>query len=125
MKRRDLKKGTKVIIVLDVRATERKRDGQEAVFIGNENKEAWILFNKRGKAAKESYTLPRGYVEWDPSKERFPERKCGMKSKNPKFKLADGEEITGGQCYWEPKNPKIKKRITGEENDLMKRAQKK
>lgn len=96
--------GTTVRITKDVRK-DGVATGKTGKLIGYEESGAWMLFNADGSPEIESRDLPDDYATWRPTKEKFPKIKCGMKARNPLFKLDDGSEINGGQCYWEPKNP--------------------
>ena len=116
-----LHKGTRVKIVKDVREGE-SATGKTGRFVGDKKQEAWILFDANGNPERESYSLPNTYVEWRPEKEDFPKVNCGIRSQNPIFRLEDGSEIHGGQCYWEPVNPRIKKRMEDASKDLLKKS---
>jgi hypothetical protein len=109
-----------VKIIEDVRK-DGKAAGQIGKFSGCRG-EAWILFDENGSPAKESHSLPEGYLEWNPDKEKFPGAKCGVRGKNPVFRLDDGSEILGSQCFWEPTDLKLKKKIAAEAKTLFRRA---
>lgn len=104
-----LRKGMCVRIIKDVREGG-PATGRFGKFVGDEECEAWLLCTADGKPERGSYELPDGYIEWDPEKEDFPKVNCGVRAKTPRFFL-DDTFIHGGQCYWEPVNPHIKKRI--------------
>lgn len=115
-----LRKGTRVKIVKDVRERE-PATGKTAKFVGYKEREMWILFGADGTPETESYYLPDGYAEWKSEKEDFPKVKCGIRLQNPIFHLDDGSEIHGGQCYWEPINPKVKKKLESAHKELLRK----
>ena len=87
-------------------------------------KSAWFLFSEKGEVVCESKNLPSDHVAWDPDKDAFPKKKCGVKAENAVLRLSNGETITGDQCVWRPKNPKTYKRLEDEYNELLKKAKK-
>ena len=105
-----LRKGTRVKIIKDVRPEE-LATGMNGTFVGYESHDAWLLCTEDGKPERESYELPDGYVEWDSENEPFPQVNCGIHSQNPRFLLDDGTNVHGGQCYWDPINPNVKRKV--------------
>lgn len=106
--------GTKVEIVRDVRKGG-PATGEIAEYIGSKN-EGWLLFGENGKVERESWNLPDGYQEWNPKKQKWPHKKTGIKGENPLFRLEDGSEITGLECYWQPVDKNLRK--SGEKKAL-------
>ena len=114
-----MKKGSKVVITRDVRKIKNPVDGQEATFVEFAKDVVWMLLDENGKPEIESYTLPDGYIEWHADSDPFPKQKCGIKSQNPVFKLADGSTIHGGECYWEIKDPTEQAKFLAKADELM------
>ncbi|MEK9180494.1 MAG: hypothetical protein AAB897_03720 [Patescibacteria group bacterium] len=105
-----LRKGTRVRILMDLRKGGSAR-GRTAKLVGYDDCGGWILFSENRVATRESHDLPRGYIEWNPAKEKFPGKQCGMRAGNPIFTLDDNSEIRGSECYWRPINEKTHKRL--------------
>jgi len=112
------RRGTRVKITKDVRPNA-PATGKLGIYTGDADKGGWLLFTADGKPETESYVLPEGYNEWNPETQDWPGIPCGIRSDNPLFKLDDGTTVTGAQCYWEPVNPKIQKRIEEEYERVM------
>jgi hypothetical protein len=115
-----LRKGTRVVVTRDIRE-DGSATGMKGKFVGDEDHEAWILCAEDGKPERESYELPDGYEAWDPRSDPFPYKKCGIRSKNPRFLLEDGTYIHGGQCVWEPVNPVVKDKMSVEMRELARK----
>lgn len=117
-----LQKGTKVIIVNDVRSSGLgSATGQIATFIGMSRGSSWNLFDADGSLKRESYKLPDGYVVWERDQEqKFPGVKCGIRAQNPRFRLPDGSIITGAECYWLPKNRRVREKLMEKETRELK-----
>ena len=58
----------------------------------------YLLFSSK-RLERRSDTLPKSYKIWDPSKDKFPKRRCGVYYPRLSFIKEDGEIVFEEECF--------------------------